>query len=76
MQGFQKNSVSELVDQALSQVGLPLESFGSRPPLSLSGGEKRRVALAGVLAMDPDVLVLDEPTAGLDQRHRIPSAAS
>ena len=64
--GFSEKRVSELVDQALSQVGLPLESFGSRPPLSLSGGEKRRVALAGVLAMDPDVLVLDEPTAGLD----------
>ena len=64
--GFSGKRVKELVEQALSQVGLPLKNFGSRPPLSLSGGEKRRVALAGVLAMDPDVLVLDEPTAGLD----------
>ena len=64
--GFSQKRVDQLVSEALSLVDLPVESYGSRPPLGLSGGEKRRVALAGVLAMDPDVLVLDEPTAGLD----------
>ena len=52
----------------MAQVGLPYDDFAHRPPLSLSGGEKRRVALAGVLAMQPEILILDEPTAGLDPR--------
>lgn len=51
--------------QALKMVGLD-ESFLERSPLDISGGQKRRVAIAGILAIDPDVLVLDEPTAGLD----------
>ena len=64
--GFAPERVDGLVAHALAMVGMPLAEFGGRQPLSLSGGERRRVALAGVLAMDPEVLVLDEPTAGLD----------
>ena len=64
--GFAPERVDDLVASALTMVGMPVEEFGGRQPLSLSGGERRCVALAGVLAMDPEVLVLDEPTAGLD----------
>jgi energy-coupling factor transport system ATP-binding protein len=66
--GFAPARIDESVDRALEAVGLPGSVFGQRSPLSLSGGEKRRAALAGVLAMNPEVLVLDEPTAGLDPR--------
>lgn len=55
---------------ALEAVGLPADEFGSRPPLDLSGGERRRAAIAGVLSIRPDFLVLDEPTAGLDRGNR------
>ena len=55
---------------ALERVGLPYEEIKDRSPFELSGGQKRRVAIAGVLAMQPSTLILDEPTAGLDPRGR------
>lgn len=55
---------------AMLAVGMPAEEFGSRSPFELSGGEQRRLALACVLACEPEVLVLDEPTAGLDPHFR------
>ena len=55
---------------ALDAVGLPAPEFGSRPPLDLSGGERRRAAIAGVVSIRPSFLVLDEPTAGLDRINR------
>lgn len=64
--GLSEALVAERVDEALRAVGLDPARFGERSPFALSGGEMRRVALAGVLAMRPQVLVLDEPTAGLD----------
>jgi len=59
-----------LVQESLEAVGLDYEDFRSRYTYTLSGGEKRRVAIAGVLALQPEVIVFDEPTAGLDPRGR------
>ena len=66
--GIKDRELDEVISEALSAVGLEPEKYRNRDPYTLSGGEKRRAALAGVLAMKPDVLVLDEPTAGLDRR--------
>jgi energy-coupling factor transport system ATP-binding protein len=62
--------LSTCVQKALRRVGLDFDSFRGRSPIYLSEGEKRRAALAGVLVMNPETLVLDEPTAGLD-RHGV-----
>lgn len=65
--GFNEEEVERSVSQSLEQVGLS-QALLKRSPFSLSGGQQRRVALAGVLATKPDTLVLDEPGAGLDTR--------
>lgn len=68
--GLDSETVEERVRAALMMVDLDYEKLKDRSPFELSGGQKRRVALAGVLAMQPKVLVLDEPSAGLDPRSR------
>lgn len=68
--GLSQAEVARRVETSLSRVGLDLSTVGDKSPFELSGGQQRRVAFAGVLAMEPEVLVLDEPMAGLDPAAR------
>lgn len=65
--GFSEEEAKERAIKALHDVGIP-ESYFDKSPFELSGGEKRRVAIAGIIASEPDILILDEPTAGLDPK--------
>lgn len=68
--GLSEAEVEERVKEAMEFVKLPFDELKDRSPFELSGGQRRRVAIAGVFAMKPEVLILDEPTAGLDPRTR------
>ncbi len=65
-----EEEIEERVRDSMELVGLDYDTLKDRSPFELSGGQKRRVAIAGVVAMKPDILILDEPTAGLDPRGR------
>lgn len=64
--GFSDDAISQIAREALMAVEIDPDTYGARSPFRLSEGEKRRVAIAGVLALQPDLVVFDEPTAGLD----------
>ncbi len=68
--GLSDSEINDRVKEALGIVGLEYDKVKDRSPFELSGGQRRRIAIAGVLAMKPEVLILDEPTAGLDPRGR------
>lgn len=69
-QGLSGEELKERVRDAIESVGLDYEELKDKSPFELSGGQKRRVAIAGVIAMEPKILILDEPTAGLDPAGR------
>ena len=69
-QGLSADEIDQRVRRAMEAVHLDYDKYASRSPFELSGGQMRRVAIAGVLAMEPKILILDEPTAGLDPRGR------
>ncbi|MGN1031965.1 MAG: energy-coupling factor transporter ATPase [Intestinibacter sp.] len=63
---LEEDEIADRVKKSMEAVGLDYEQYKDKSPFDLSGGQKRRVAIAGVIAMNPEVLILDEPTAGLD----------
>ena len=68
--GLDNDEINKRVQRAMKIVGLDYEEYKDKSPFEISGGQKRRVAIAGVVAMQPKVLILDEPTAGLDPKGR------
>ncbi|WP_066871333.1 energy-coupling factor transporter ATPase [Clostridium mediterraneense] len=68
--GLDQDEITRRVKRSMNMVGLDYEKYRNLSPFELSGGQKRRVAIAGVIAMEPKVLILDEPTAGLDPKGR------
>ena len=68
--GLDQEEITKRVKRSMEMVGLDYETYRDKSPFDLSGGQKRRVAIAGVVAMEPKVLILDEPTAGLDPKGR------